>query len=395
MLTTAVGFSFHSIATYASGLFIEPLQAEFGWSRSQISAGIAIAAIATVPLSPMVGAAIDKWGMRRIALPGLLLTACTLASFGTTGNSIANWIALWCVYALIGLTVKSTVWTYAISSTFNAGRGLALAVMLSGTAIAQSLVPPLAQWLIASHGWREAWFWLGFGWCAPAFILAFFFLKDPPRSEERSTSPQAGAADGKMTMRQALTSPPLLCLALATFIMMTLGLGVIVHQVPILTELGVAREKAAWIASLSGIAGIAGKLVTGALMDRWDGAKIGAITIGFSALGFMFLLVSPGVPGVIAGSMIIGYAVGTKLQITAYLTSKLTGMASFGKVFGLMNSVIALSAGLGPLLSGAIYDATGSYAYLLIIGVPGSLLSGFLILQARRGTADEGSAVPA
>ncbi|MEW9856596.1 MFS transporter [Novosphingobium sp. M1R2S20] len=364
---------------------MEPLQAEFGWSRSQISAGLAIAAMSTVPLSPLVGAAIDKWGSRRIALPGLLLTACTLASFGTTSSSVAHWIGLWCVYALIGLTVKSTVWTYAISSTFSAGRGLALAVMLSGTAIAQSLVPPVSRWLIANFGWREAWFWLGFGWCVPAFILAWFFLKDQPRVRERPTSEAAplGDSDERMTIRQALTNPALLQLALATFIMMTLGLGVIVHQVPILTELGLTRERAAWLASISGIAGIAGKLITGALMDRFDGAKIGAATIATSALGFGILLVSSNLIAIISGVAIIGYAVGTKLQITAYLTSKLTGMASFGKIFGLMNSVIALCAGLGPLLSGMIFDAFGSYQYLLIAGVPGSLLSGILILRCR------------
>jgi predicted MFS family arabinose efflux permease len=347
VLTTSVGFSFHSIATYASGLFIEPLEQEFGWSRSEISIGLAIAAIATVPLSPVVGSYIVRWGSRRIALPGLLLTACTLAAFGTVSNSIAHWIGLWCIYAFIGLTVKSTVWTHAISSTFNAGRGLALAVMLSGTALAQALVPPIARWLIAEVGWREAWFWLGFGWCAPALILAFFFLKD--RRHEApvpAVKPDAAKAEGGMTIGQAFRNPALLKLALATFIMMTLGLAVIIHLVPILSERGLTRETAAWLAGLSGIAGIAGKLITGALMDRLDGAKIGAFTLASAALGFALLALPTGTSGTMIGATIVGYAVGTKLQVTAYLT-------------------------------------TGSYAYLLMAGVPGSIVSGLLILSLR------------
>jgi predicted MFS family arabinose efflux permease len=387
VLTTAVGFSFHSIATYASGLFIEPLEQEFGWSRSEISIGLAIAAMATVPFSPVMGAFIDRWGSRRIALPGLVLTACSLAAFGTVGDSIAHWIALWCVYAFIGLSVKSTVWTHAISSTFHAGRGLALAVMLSGTALAQALVPPAARWLIADFGWREAWFWLGFAWCLPALLLAFFFLKDQRvEAPSAATSQELATIDSRMTVGQAFRNPSLLKLALATFIMMTLGLAVIVHLVPVLSERGLTRETAAWVAGLSGIAGIAGKLITGALMDRFDGATIGAITLASAGLGFALLVLPSGSAGTISGAMVIGYAVGTKLQVTAYLTSHLTSMRSFGKIFGLMNSVTALSAGLGPLLAGAIFDTSGSYAYLLAAGVPGSALAGLLILSLRKTT---------
>jgi predicted MFS family arabinose efflux permease len=298
VLTTAVGFSFHSIATYASGLFIEPLEQEFGWSRSEISIGLAIAAMATVPFSPVMGAFIDRWGSRRIALPGLVLTACSLAAFGTVGDSIAHWIALWCVYAFIGLSVKSTVWTHAISSTFHAGRGLALAVMLSGTALAQALVPPAARWLIADFGWREAWFWLGFAWCLPALLLAFFFLKDQRvEAPSAATSQELATTDSRMTVGQAFRNPSLLKLALATFIMMTLGLAVIVHLVPVLSERGLTRETAAWVAGLSGIAGIAGKLITGALMDRFDGATIGAITLASAGLGFALLVLPSGSAG--------------------------------------------------------------------------------------------------
>lgn len=387
VLTTCVGFSFHSIAIYSSGLFIEPIQAEMGWSRGQISAGLAIAAMATVPLSPLFGALIDKWGSRRIALPGLLLTACALASFGTTSNSMTHWIALWCAYALVGLSVKSTVWTYAISSNFSAGRGLALAVMLSGTALAQSLVPPIAQWLIATVGWRAAWAWMGFGWCVPAFVMAWFFLKDAPKQDRVQTTAQvANTAAGSAlpsTIGQALRNPPLLKLGAATAIMMILGLGVIIHQVPILTDLGISRETAAWVASLAGVAGISGKLITGALMDRMDGAKVGAVTIALASVGFAALLMPPTLFTVMLGCTIIGYAVGTKLQISAYLTSQMTDMSSFGKIFGLMNSVVAFSAGFGPLLSSLIFDWFGTYRPLIWVSIPGSLISAYLIYSCR------------
>lgn len=171
VLAAAVGFSFHAVATYSLGLFMEPLGAEFGWSRAEISAGLTLSALLSVPLSPVVGAMIDKWGVRRLAIPGLILKMGVLSLFATANGSSAQWYALWVLYALVALAVKSTVWTMAVSGVFTTGRGLALAVTLTGTAISQTLVPPITHLLIEGIGWRGAYVALGLGWGAPALLL--------------------------------------------------------------------------------------------------------------------------------------------------------------------------------------------------------------------------------
>ena len=77
--------------------------------------------------------------------------------------------------------------------------------------------------------------------------------------------------------------------------------------------------------------------------------------------------------------VINGYASGTKLQICGYLTTRYAGLKNFGLIFGIMASVISLSSGLGPLLGGISYDAYGNYNAFLVIGMVGSLISGYLI----------------
>jgi MFS family permease len=154
VLAATVGMSFHSVMSHGLGLFMGPLQNEFGWSRGQISLGLTIAAMLSLPLSPIVGAMVDRWGSRRLALPGVILSAGAIALFSTLSGSVAQWLSLWLGYALVAMLLKTTIWSAAVSSTFNASRGLALAFALSGTAIAQVLVPPLAQYLIADFGWR-------------------------------------------------------------------------------------------------------------------------------------------------------------------------------------------------------------------------------------------------
>ncbi|GGB90287.1 MFS transporter [Novosphingobium endophyticum] len=384
VLAAAIGFSFHSVVSNAIGLFIEPLNAEFGWSRAEITAGLSLTAFMTVPLAPVVGAAIDRWGARRLALPGLVLTAGAVASFGLASGSVTQWLALWVMYAFISLSVKSTVWTAAVSGTFDAGRSLALGLTLAGTAVAQTIVPPLAQWLIADFGWRQAWYILGFGWGALAFITSVFFLYGAhERTRERAKDPRAKAPPVLygLDLKEALRDPALLRIALATLITMFLGIAVIVHQVPILTDAGVSRESAALLASLAGIAGIVGKITTGWLMDRFTSGWIGGFTLSAAAIGFLLLLEPFRTTALIVVAMIIiGYSTGANFQITTYLTSRYGGMKSFGKIFGTMSILVTVGAGLGPVVAGAIYDMAGSYTPLLIAGIPGAIISGLLIV---------------
>ncbi len=384
VLAASVGFSFHSVATYSIGLFMAPLSNEFGWSRAQISAGLSLAALLAIPLSPLVGAMIDRWGSRRLAIPGLILTSLSIAGFGLANGSMTQWLGLWTVYSILSLGIKSTMWTAAISSMFSASRGMALAVTLSGTAVAQILSPPITNWLIDSFSWQQAFFWLGIGWGIPALILCSLFLFDA--HDRRRAAAKAGktAPVGELTgldVQQALRSRALWQVAISTLIIMILTIGFIVHQVPILTEAGVSRERAAWLASLAGVAGITGKLFTGYLLDRFRANWIGGISMGVGALAFTLLLEPFRTPTAIVVAMfVIGYSSGCKLQICAYLTSRYGGMKNFGKVFGVMSSLIAVGAGVGPVLAGAVHDISGSYTPMVLAGIPAALVAGVLLL---------------
>ncbi len=384
VLACSVGFSFHSVATYSLGLFMTPLSNEFGWNRTQISAGLTVAALLAIPLSPIVGAMIDRWGSRRLAIPGLVLTGGAIAGFGLANGSMTQWLFLWTTYAVLSLGIKSTMWTAAISSMFASSRGMALAVTLSGTAVAQILSPPITHWLIDSLGWRQAFFWLGVGWAAPALVLCVLFLYDA--HDRRRAAAKAGKPSpvGELTglsVAQAVRSRALWQVAIATLIIMVLTIGFIVHQVPILTEAGVSRERAAWLASFAGVAGITGKLFTGYLLDRFRANWIGGITMGIAALAFVLLLEPFRSPTAILVAMfVIGYSSGCKLQICAYLTSRYGGMKNFGKVFGVMSSLIAVGAGIGPVLAGAVHDISGSYTPMVLAGIPAALFAGVLLL---------------
>lgn len=369
--------------TASMGVFIIPLAREFGWGRTLISSGIAIASLAAAVLSPFFGVLIDRYGSRRVAMPGLVATAIAIALFSTVNGSPAQWLLLWAVYAVISIAVKTTVWTAAIAHHFVAARGMALALTLSGTAAAQAIVPPIATWLIAEYGWRVAYLALGIGWGGLTLLVCYAFLSDgkKPSSPVRHAPKTLPPSLPGLTISQAVRNRALWQINIASLIMMILTIGLMVHQIPILTGAGLSSADAAWLAGLGGLAGIGGKLMTGALLDRFDPRLVGGITLSVTATAFGFLI--DGIrsdPLMIVAVVVNGYGAGCALQIGSYLTAQHAGMRNFGAIYGGMTSVVAVGSGIGPVLAGAVFDRAGNYDVFLISGTVGCVLCGALTL---------------
>lgn len=396
IIAATIGFSFFSIMPNFIGIYMEPVSNEFGWSRTQMTAGVSLASILTTIAAPFFGVLIDRWGTRRLAIPGILIQSLVVASFGLISGSLTNWIVMWVIYAFGSLAMKSTTWTVAVAGVFTKGRGLALGVVMSGSALTQIIVPPLGNWLIAEYGWRASFAWLGFGWGGIALVLCLLFLYDAHdhMRQARAASPGENLRTVRLpglTIAEAWRSQALWRIAISTVITMLVTAALLVHQFPILLEAGVSRERAALLASLAGIAGLLGKLITGSLLDRFTPNWVGGLTLSAGAIAFVLLLEPIRTPLLIVLAIIInGYTSGSKLQVCSYLTSRYAGMKNFGTIFGFMASLIALGSGLGPVLGGVSYDLYGNYTLFLIIGIIGSLISGLMIFGLGRYPEWEG-----
>jgi predicted MFS family arabinose efflux permease len=390
VLAASLGFSFFSVMLAGTGLFMGPLSKEFGWSRTLLSSGPSIATFATAILGPFFGMLIDRVGTRRLVLPGLVLTTISICAFSLANGSKAQWLTLWAVFGIVSVSIKSTAWTTAVVSVFEKSRGLALALTLAGTAAAASVVPPLGNFLITEFGWRAAFVWLALGWGGITLLvcLLFFFDVHDRVARNRNADEHAGAAISQapdlpgLTAREAWRDSALWRLAISNFIVMLLTIGLAIHLFPILTEAGVSRANAAWLTGLAGIAGIVGKLVTGVLLDRFRPNWVGGITLGAVALAFALLLDGVRSPVLIIIALLVnGYAAGTKIHLTSFLTAGYAGMKNFGVIYGVMSSLMALASGMGPMLAGLSYDFSGGYRLFLLAGTAGCVLSGLLIIS--------------
>ena len=386
VVAAMTGISVAALPTVTLGLFMQPLSDEFGWSRTQISLGLSIFALVAVPLTPFAGLLVDRFGARRVAVPGVMLSGACFAAFGLMSGSYYQWIALWVAYTLASLLIKALVWGTAISTAFTKSRGLALALLLSGTALATAAGPTVARLLIAEWGWRGGYAGLGVGWAGLAALLTLFFFHE---TKGPVASPTTGARvapaallPGGLTVREAVRNPAIRRIALAAFIQTMMGAAISVHMVPLLAADGLSLAQATTLAAVVGLASIAGKLITGSLIDRFSGSFLPVVNFSGPFLTYLLLLHASGSLVLLGlATFVLGFASGASLQLCTYLTTRYAGLRNFGTIFGIVSSMMAAGAGIGPVVAGLIYDATGGYAPLLIAGMPAAVIAGLAVFR--------------
>jgi MFS family permease len=385
VLSAMIGVSLGTVLSTSLGLFMQPLSDEFGWSRSEISSGMLVFALITTPLTPFAGALVDRFGPRRIAVPGVALTALALAAFSLVGGAIVVWLTAWAVYSIFSLGIRTIVWNSAVSASFNAARGMAIALTLCGTALATTAAPLLTHWLIEAYGWRTAYAALGLGWGGLAFLLVLLFFHDARSRAARAvargdSAPTAARLPGGMTLAQACRDWRMIRIAFAMSMQTLMGAAVLIHMVPLLVAAGLTRIEAASVASILGVMAIASRLLVGALLDRSASPFIPAACFVLPAVGYAILLQSGGsLPLLALAVATLGLGSGGCLQVATYITTRYAGVRHFGKIFGIISSLLGLTGGLGPVIAGLVFDTTGAYTLLVTAGIPLALLAGLAV----------------
>ena len=139
------------------GVFMVPLEQEFGWTRTEASLGYSISLMLGFLTSPLIGRLVDKNNARFLALPGIVLTGFAIAAFSLATSSIGVWIALWCMVSLVGGLIGPSVWLAVVSGAFEKNRSMAISITLCGMSLAGMLAPLSARLMIDAYGWRLAW----------------------------------------------------------------------------------------------------------------------------------------------------------------------------------------------------------------------------------------------
>ncbi len=383
VLAAAAGVSLSAVTVSSLGVMMEPLEQEFGWSRTQISLGTSLVSFIAFFLATAAGLAIDRLGARMVGIAAATLMCAGVALMSTIAGSLWQWWGLWIVVG-IAAAAMPTVWLTPVSTLFSSGRGLAVAIALSGSGISTSLVPIIANRLLVDYGWRGAYLGLGVIWAIVVLPLVLLFFRGAGKraASKADISGQSAAALPGLTAREGFASPKFYKLALAAFLSMSAGVALILNLVPVLRYTGLTPATAATVAGVIGIATITGRLIGGWLMDRMNAGTIAALSSAGAIALPLLLLLMPGSPiAAAAGVAIYGLLGGAKVPAVAYLASRHFGARAFGTLYGAINTAIALGVGLGPLVANYVYDVTRSYTPVMWTAVPFLALAALLYLS--------------
>lgn len=381
--TAMWGISLTTIQSGSTGVMMEPLEHEFGWTRTEIYLGNSLVSWVPVLLGTLMGLGIDRLGPRRIALAAIVLVCGGYALLSQASGNLWQWWALWLPIG-VALATMPAVWMAPVTARFDKSRGLAIAVALSGTGLSNFLVPPLTNLLVMHHGWRGGYLGLAVIWAAVVFPLAWLFLRDGagrPSSPAPDKPVAAGPLPG-LTAAEGFRSASFWKLFFGAFLSTAGGVALIMNMVPVLVSTGIEKGAAAWIQGLAGLSTVVGRIFGGWLMDRFSAKHIAAAATVTAVLLPLMLLLLPGVVLAAAfGAFAYGFAGGAKIGAIVFLASRHLGQRAFGTLYASINAFMALGVGTAPLAANYVYDLTKNYTPVMWTAVPVLCLASFIYLS--------------
>ena len=143
--------SFAAIMPYTFSLFLEPLSKAFGWHREAMSSAFGIAAITVALFSPGIGMLLDRWPPRRIILPSIVVFALAYMSLSRLTPNITRFYLTYFILGVVGNGTAQLAYTRAVLTWFQKRRGIALALVLTGSGTGSIVIPLIAQAVIHNY----------------------------------------------------------------------------------------------------------------------------------------------------------------------------------------------------------------------------------------------------
>jgi MFS family permease len=359
------------ILIFSTSVFLKPVSAELGITRGDLSSAVFLAAICTAITCPALGWLLDRFGTRRVMIPGVVLYALVVAGFGLMQTKPVFVIPL--IFALVGLVgAVQTPIPYAavVAQWFDRQRGLALGIATAGVGLGVVVLPPLVALLINDFGWRNAYFGLGLAVLLLAWLPVTLFVREPPTLSRVA----AAHADRNLTdalpgtqASQAFRQWEFWALTIAFFLGVMAINGTLTHVIPLLTDRGVSLQQAAIMFSFAGYAIIGGRILAGWCLDRIWGPYVAICFFAIPMLGIALL--GSGATGIVPliGAVLCGAGIGAEIDLMAFFLSRYFGLKAYGKIYGVMFAVFNIGTGLGPALSGLTFDRFHSYGPIFIV----------------------------
>ena len=399
--SSGIGFANAATAIGILTIFVIPMSEEFGWNRTQVAGATSLGAILGAALAPFSGRLVDRRGSRALlTLGGLtVVLACGYLALAQTlaGFYIAFTVARIADQGLIKIGISPT-----IGKWFSKYRGRATGIVFFSEHVGMTLMAPLVQLVISGAGWRSAWLLLGGGMLALGVIPCAWLIRRQPEDlgllpdgapafQLAAQAEESGALAGESAREQSqplplaeiIRTPSFWLVVVSLFVVSTATSGVGLHLVPHLIQQGLRPMQAVGAISVMSLAGAVGALLMGFLAERLAPRYMLAAVYLLGAVSMVVLINADDLPKTYVFAIIQGITGSGVNTLAPLLWASYYGRASLGSIFGISRAAQVAGFALGPLASGIVYDATGSYQRAFIYFALLALVSSVLILAAR------------
>ncbi len=373
------------------GLYIAPLEAEFGWSRSEISRSLTVGTVMAIFLAPCLGYLVERFGVRVLNI-----------TFGSLTSMLLFWLTqvttVWqfnlifgAAFALATTGIGQLLGGLAISQWFVRRRGRAMGMIMMGASGGALFFVPLNTWIIAVSGWRLAYSMQALACVVLVVLPSFLLMVDTPQAihaqDEEEFSRQVGGkeeTESSWTLQEALASRAF-WLSLTG---VTLGnfcvLGYFVHAVPIMQSNGASRVVASAAWTVFFLFGVVAKFFWGFLIER-IGVRLALVALFLGeALGMLALFHST------LPAHWFMYAVGNAivhgpfLQLMSMVWPDLFGRTHMGRIVSFGQPIVIIAGSLGPWAGGFMFDRYHDYRAFLILSIGTALLTTLVFALTKR-----------
>jgi MFS family permease len=360
-------------------VFLQPMSAATGWSRTAISLAMTFDFITMGIASFGWGMLMDRIGPRIVLLAGSSILGLGLV-LASRASSVEEFQLFYGVLVGAGGGAIFAPLMATVTGWFDRHRSLAVSLVSAGMGVAPMTVAPIAAVLVSKYDWRFAQLLIGLAvWIL--LLPAAFLIRRAPGLAAGNV---ARRTDGPtMTARAALTSPQFAVLALTYFLCCATHSGPLFHTVSYAISCGLTVTAAVSIYSVEGLSGLAGRIAFGLLGDSF-GAKrtfVSGLLLQAAAVG-CYMLVREQL-AFYSVAVVFGFAYAGIMPLYAVLLRENFPLPIMGTLVGAGSLASSMGMALGPLAGGVIFDAWGTYRWLYVVSVIFGLSAAAIMLTFR------------
>jgi MFS family permease len=358
-----------SVLIYSFGVFVGPLEREFGWTRGQISLAATIIVFVSVLTQPLQGALVDRFGVRKVVLISIPIFCASIAGLYFLPPSLFVFYAAWALVTLCGMALWNGSYNKVMAAWYDRKLGFAVGVIGAGQGVGAALVPLICQTLVTNYGWRTAYVGLALITLVITFLFNFLFLYDKPA--DKGLLPDGDGAvsyekpplvEEGYSFRDALRQRSFWIIAGTFFLLGTMTTSIVAHLVPMLVDAKINPQTAVFAMTVFGIAVIVGRIVAGILLDYIYAPYVLISFLLGPVIGLsMFAIGSTG-SAIFAWAALLGLGVGAEIDVLGYLVARYCGRVAYAKLYGILLASFQLGGGIGAAVLGIMRTSQGTYA---------------------------------